>query len=541
MSIDSELKRAYDDVISVFYEIAHDMNSTFDKKEMIDLALSLLKKVVDYKAISFVEYSEKNDMYMILKNQNYDHQLKKAFNEMVREGLLKWAGKLGKPFVNPEVIGEIKTTVIVPLIYKEELKGAIVVHTDKTEEYFDQNRLKVLSIISDQLIVGFQNLYLYIDIEKRNNKLKSLKNYMENVVTGIGNGIMVADMDDTIRVLNKKASELLRIKAKRFISKEKISGNKIAEFKDLMLFKSRTLSGEDLVDEELEILHDDGEITPLGVSTTLLTDGEKNTGIIFVLRDLSESKELKELKRVDKLKDEFLSMVSHELRTPLTSIKAYTETLLYMVMDMEEFEDKEDQLNFLNIINEESERLTRLINDVLDLSKIEAGKMSFFMENESADAILERAMANMKGFSESKNTELILKNEVVGETIFIDKDRILQVFNNLVNNAIKFTPKNGIISINAKIEDENFISIEIKDNGAGVKDEDKLKIFDKFSQSEDILTREAGGTGLGLPICKNIVEHFGGKIWVESVYGEGASFYFTVPRVSNENGGSENE
>lgn len=526
MGIEYDLKKAYEDIISVFYDISKDMNSTFDKGEIIDISFALLKKVVSYDAISLFKYSKDKDMYLVEKALGYNLTLKSNLFNLVNDGLIKWAAKLGKPFVNIETIGEIKTTIIVPLISKDELIGAIILHTKKDENYFDQNRLKILTILSSQLSISFENLNLYGNLKKRNGKLKALKNYMDNIIKSMTNGIIVIDTEKKIRVFNKMAEQLLGKRKKSIMYKSIVNTSLNKQFiNEMIRLKVLTEKGEKVNEVEFEYEIDENTIYPLGISTTLLKDENTILGIIFSFRDLRESKELQELKRVDKLKDEFLSMVSHELRTPLTSIKAYTETLMFMVED----NDPKTQLEFLNIINEESERLTRLINDVLDLSKIEAGKMNFILKEEDIGAIIRRIIKNMTGFAGSKNIELIENIKDNLPQVMIDKDRVMQVLTNLINNGVKFTPENGKIFLTADFEDDKFLKISVKDTGMGIKEEDKGKVFEKFKQVDDILVREAGGTGLGLPICRNIVEYLGGKIWVESVYGEGATFQFTLP------------
>lgn len=541
MSIESDLKKAYEDVIEVFYTIAQDFGSTFDKQEMIGIALETLKKVVDFQAISFLTYSEKSEMYIVDKNLNYTHKLKKLLNNMIREGLINWAAKLGKPFINIESIEDIKTTVIVPLVYKEKLEGAIVIHTKKNEDYFDQNRIRILSIISNQLTIAFENVNLYNNLEKRNAKLKSLKSYMDNIVKSMTNGVMVLDNNEKLRVFNKKSEELLSSDYRRILGKH-LNKTKLDEnfIKELLILKNRTKRGEIIIDREFVYkANKEDEGLPIGISTNLLKEEEKELGIIFVLRDLRESKELKELKRVDKLKDEFLSMVSHELRTPLTSIKAYTETLLFMVEDVEDGveRDIESEKDFLNIINEESERLSRLINDVLDLSKIEAGKMTFILEEIDTAELINRAVKNMTGFAEQKNIKLSASLKENLPKALIDKDRTIQVLSNLINNSLKFTHENGEVIVISGEYDKDFLKISVKDTGVGIREEDLEKVFEKFKQSENILTRESGGTGLGLPICKNIVEYYGGELWVESEYGKGSEFIFTIPIVKSIEGG----
>ncbi|NLK62525.1 MAG: PAS domain S-box protein [Fusobacteria bacterium] len=526
MDIKSDLKQAYDDVISVFYDIAQDLTSSFDEKEIIDLSLNVLKKVIDYDAISFLTYIPSRDMYIVQKSIDYNQLLKKNLLKLVKDGIITWAANLGRPFVNVEDIGEIKTTVIVPLLYKEVLQGAIIIHTKKDENYFEQNRLKILTIVSNQLTISFENLNLYKNVEKRNNKLKAMKSYLDNVITSMTNGIIVLDNKNIIRVFNKKTEELLGISHKEVINKNIDSTEIKSDFiREISNIQSKISKGNEIIDQEFEYEITKDDKMPFGISATILKKENEYLGGLFVLRDMRETKELMELKRIDKLKDEFLSMVSHELRTPLTSIKAYAETLL----DMVEENDVESEREFLNIINEESERLSRLINDVLDLSKIEAGKMSFLIQEEEIDILVNKSIKNIYGFANEKKISLIPNIIDKNIIVLIDSDRILQVLANLLNNAIKFTCEEGKVEIIVKKSIDNFVEINIKDNGVGIKEDEIENVFEKFKQSEDILVRESGGTGLGLPICRNIVEYHGGKLWVESKYGEGSEFKFTIP------------
>ncbi|OQY10545.1 MAG: hypothetical protein B6I28_00835 [Fusobacteriia bacterium 4572_132] len=526
MDLVSDLKKSYDEIISVFYDITEDMTSTFNEKKVIDVALKILKKIVNYEAISVLTYHKKNEMYILKREANYNRELKKMLNKMITDGLVEWAIKTGKPFITRENLDEIKTNIIIPLMYKEELLGVIIFHTKEDENYFTQNVLKILTIISNQLSINFENINLYNNLQKRNKKQEELKNYMNNIIKSMTSGIIVLDKENIVRVINERAEKLLQMKVEKYIHKKINYSDFNQEFmKKIEKLHSRTLEGKISKEKEIEYELEDGTYLPLGVTTQLLKNKGKMQGMIYVFRDLRESKELEELKRIDKLKDEFLSMVSHELRTPLTSIKAYTETLIFMA---EEKED-EEELDFLNIINEESDRLGRLINDVLDLSKIEAGKMNFIIKEEKVEKLIKIAERNMKGHADKKNIKLIVDCEENLPSVLVDKDRTMQVLSNLINNAIKFTEESGEVKIRAKKKDENFIKLSIKDTGVGIEKENLEMVFEKFKQAENILTRSEGGTGLGLPICKNIIEYYGGEIWVESEFGKGSEFFFTLP------------
>jgi PAS domain S-box-containing protein len=307
------------------------------------------------------------------------------------------------------------------------------------------------------------------------------------------------------------------------------------------------LRGKGSSPHEYTALRQDGTTFPVMVYSTPIIRQNKIVGLRGINVDITERKRMEaevqekvqelekanqRLKELDKLKDNFLSTVSHELRTPLTSIKSFAEILLAYE------EDRPTQKEFLGIINEEAERLTRLINDFLDLSKIQAGRMQWETVEVSVPWVIETAVnANHALLNK---TQLKLTNETEPDLpmVWSDKDRLAQVVTNLLSNAIKFTPEGGQISIKAHSakkepsdETPNMVVVSVTDSGIGIAPEHHQTIFEKFSQVGDTLKDRPKGTGLGLPICKEIVEHYGGKIWVDSALGKGSTFSFTLPIV----------
>ena len=245
----------------------------------------------------------------------------------------------------------------------------------------------------------------------------------------------------------------------------------------------------------------------------------------------------KNAEEANEAKSAFLSTVSHELRTPLTSVigfakiirKRLTEKLFPLIAENNGSVRKTmDQVaQNLNVVVSEGERLTTLINDVLDLAKIEAGKMEWHSESINMNVIIDQAIAATGAVFDNKNLKL-RKNIVNGlPDIQGDKDKMIQVLINLLSNAAKFTDK-GSVKCTAEHKN-NEIVVSITDTGLGISKEDQGKVFDKFKQVGDTLTDKPKGTGLGLPICKEIIEYHGGKIWVESELGKGSTFTFSLP------------
>jgi signal transduction histidine kinase len=231
------------------------------------------------------------------------------------------------------------------------------------------------------------------------------------------------------------------------------------------------------------------------------------------------------LKELDKLKDDFVATVSHEVRTPLTSIRSFSEIL----RDNPDL-DAEQRQEFVSIIVKESERLSRLINDILDLAKMEAGTSEWHMADLAPRAVIEEALAATAGLF-AKAPHISLETRIAADLppIRADADRLIQVIVNLISNAVKFCAQtDGRIELEAR-QDADFLRVDVKDNGIGIGKADQEKIFERFQQAGNTLTDKPQGTGLGLPISRQILQRFGGDIWVESKPGKGATFSFRVP------------
>jgi signal transduction histidine kinase/CheY-like chemotaxis protein/Tol biopolymer transport system component len=271
------------------------------------------------------------------------------------------------------------------------------------------------------------------------------------------------------------------------------------------------------------------EIGDLAVSFNRMTEQLKvsreeiEVGSLKLAKKHDElEKAYRELDSLDKAKDNFISLVSHEIRTPLSSILMYSEMLKDGLVKSE---DK--ARTFHNIIVEECKRLTRLINDVLDLSKMEAGRMTFTSEilniRELVQEVFTRFQANLA------NHRLHSNFDKSPEDLFLrgNRDKVIQVLTNIISNSIKFTPEGGTISASWQ-NGEGVGIVSIADNGKGIPKDDIPKVFDRFCQLEN-MENHSGGTGLGMTISKSIIENLGGKIWIESTIGKGTTVFFTLP------------
>lgn len=255
------------------------------------------------------------------------------------------------------------------------------------------------------------------------------------------------------------------------------------------------------------------------------------------------------LEKLERLKSEFISIVSHELRTPLTSIKNSLDILMSgRCGEITQAADK-----FLSMAMRNVQRLSGIINDLLDLSKIEAGKMDFNFAPTNINTVIGYVKSALSEVAKTKGLNLITSEAENLPDITADAQRLEQVLTNLVSNAIKFTPKNKTIKISSslvnskdikineyfkdsiKLKDVDYIEVCVEDEGIGIAEKDLLHAFDKFAQIENSLSRKAGGTGLGLPIAKQLLEAHRGAIWCDSELHKGSKFYFVIPITTNLN------
>jgi signal transduction histidine kinase/DNA-binding response OmpR family regulator len=262
------------------------------------------------------------------------------------------------------------------------------------------------------------------------------------------------------------------------------------------------------------------------------TDDELNFLVLFASQAASairNSQLFEHTKSLDRLKSEFVAVVSHEIRTPLTSVKGAIELLA----DESYFQNSDQQVKFLTIAHANAERLLVLISDILDFSKLDSASLPMSIERQRLEPVVLQATHNLRTLIEERRIHVDVSLADDLPDLMLDASRIAQVITNLLSNAIKFSPLGGRIEVTAEPW-EGAVRVGVRDHGEGIAPDDLPKLFRKFSQIDSGPTRRVGGTGLGLVICKGIVEQHQGHIWVESIPGEGSTFYFTVPAAPRE-------
>lgn len=334
---------------------------------------------------------------------------------------------------------------------------------------------------------------------------------LSSVLTHMTDGVIATDREGQIILMNRRAEELVGYSQEETIGYDLVGMLNLAHFMtlaDLYQMNDPILLDFDHHEEEL--------ILEANFSVIEKENGKKN-GLIAVLHDVTEQE------RIEQERREFVANVSHELRTPLTSMKSYLEALLDGAVD-----DPDVAPQFLQVTSNETDRMIRLVNDLLQLSKMDARDDHIMMAEVNLMNMIHHVIDRFEMSNKQENIQF--KRKLPDETIAIsgDRDKLVQLMDNMISNAVKYSPEGGVITIALKREKERVI-ISVKDEGVGIPKDNLSYVFDRFYRVDKARSRNLGGTGLGLAIAREIVEIHGGSIWVSSDWGKGTTFSFSLP------------
>jgi PAS domain S-box-containing protein len=408
---------------------------------------------------------------------------------------------------------------MVPIVSKQRAMGFIAVGSKKLHK-FTKREVRLLVAFSSQLGSALENAQLYDEVNKE-------KAYIENLVDNAGDAIISTDVEDRILTWNHGAEIIFGY------SKEETVGQSLT----ILLPSHRAGELEEIRDKvritgvirnlEVRRIRKDGIIIEASLAVSPIRDKDDNViGFLHLARDVTEKKRYEQrLKELDKMKSAFVSNVSHELRTPLTAIKASADNMLdRLIGDL-----NGKQVGYLTRIKSNSDRLARLINDLLDLSTIEAGKIDLRPTKLPLVTLVREAAESLRPMAAEKLINLTVMSADPGVIAWADRDKVIQVLMNLIGNALKFAPTRGKVTIAVAKNSAAWMQISVTDTGPGIPAEEVNKVFGRFYQIGQAGTQKTQGTGLGLAISKALVEMHGGKIWVESEAGKGSTFFFTLP------------
>ncbi len=339
--------------------------------------------------------------------------------------------------------------------------------------------------------------------------LKKQKNMLSAVLSHMTDGVLIADEDGSVQMLNQAAENFFEVKSEKALN-QPIS--EVIKQKDLLELWGKTKAGKPET-ITLDFGQEPKFMQAVGISLEEDLPGRS----MLLFQDLSHTHHL------DAVRRDFVSNVSHELRTPVAGLKAISETLLDGALD-----DPPAARKFVLRMDSEVDNLTQMINELLELSRIEAGEYSFYFKPARPIELICNAVDRMTLQAERAGIKLSFDCPDDLPKILADPSRVSQIFINLIQNAIKFTPEGGHIRLTAQNAGPKVL-FSVRDDGTGIIKRDRNRIFERFYKADR--ARTGGGTGLGLSICKHIVEEHGGHIWVESEVGHGSTFYFSLPIV----------
>lgn len=346
------------------------------------------------------------------------------------------------------------------------------------------------------------------------------KDKLQAVLNGMWDGVMVLDSDCRINKVNRSMKDIVP-GIEDCINRNPLEIISSPSFQDIC---RQVLSGEGPASASIQLTLDGDRTYEVNIVKSANTTGPgQGPGAIAVFHDISE------IKRLEKVRQDFVANVSHELRTPLTSVKGYAETLLSDPPPPESL-----QKSFLETIKKNADHMCKIVDDLLNLSRLEAGRAQTDLRVFDPAAALDQAWEACSSLAEVRGVSL--KNDLAGANNLIeaDPDQLMQVFRNLLENAVKYGPEEGTVEIVHAVE-EDVIRIEVHDEGPGIPSSDRKRIFERFYSVEKHRRNEFGSTGLGLAISRHIVRNHGGEIWVESPpsgKSAGTAFVFTLPRIS---------
>jgi PAS domain S-box-containing protein len=466
----------------------------------------------------------------ILTKKSLEKDFKPNWEKFVTEGKISiettFATKEGK-----EIYGELKAVAIFDSDGKFAGSRAVVYNLTKRKKTMDE-----IEKTKHDLKVKNQELENTIRYANRISlETKSALTELDQIFNSTADGMLVIDKYFHILKMNDTLSTMFGI------SKAEVMGRKCYEVLNGSSCRSKLcpikcmMDGVERVEFETGIEHNNGTKIPCTISATIYkgADGEI-IGFIENIKDITKWKKAEEkikqqnieLEKLNQLKSMFLNITSHELRTPMSSIKGYIQMLLRRTLG----EISDEQKSAMEVILRNINRLDHLIQDILDISRIESGTMKFIPEKTNLQEMLNEIAETMKSSAGLKEIKLNTDIAKGLPDLFIDQERIKQVIINLLNNAIKFSPDGSAINIRAKKE-KNDILFEVQDFGRGIPQDKQEKIFDTFYQVDSDKDTKFGGAGLGLAISRGIAIAHGGKIWVESkgIPGEGSTFRFILP------------
>jgi PAS domain S-box-containing protein len=498
-------------------EISRAMTSRLDLSSVLRLILENAAEMLRGQA-GLIALRQEDDSLQVQASYGLPLGLLHLFAPLAeREDLIHWRipdlqMKLG--LVASAIGLGLRQVVALPLIMESNLIGLIYIFRSQGGD-FSVNDRQVLASFADQAAIAVHNARLY-------QQLAHEKRRLDAIIQNSADGVMILDTQCRIRVFNHAleemtgwaADEALGQPCSRVLALRDRQGKDICEAQCPLL----QTESEEPPYVEGDIKRPDGSVVTAGITYSPLYDKEGHlVSVIANVRDITRFREAEEMKST------FVSVISHELKSPVSIIKGYADTLR-----REDAQWDTDTLRQgLAVIAEESDRLNRLIDNLLDASRLQASTFKLELSYVQVDKLAEKVMEEFR----VQSTEHMFTLDFPADFPAVqgDTERLRQVLANLLSNAIKYSPRGGLIRTGGWADDD-WIYVYVADEGIGIPQSEQEHIFERFYRVESPLSRRTEGTGLGLYLCKEVIEAHGGKIWVQSEPGKGAKFIFKLPR-----------
>jgi two-component system phosphate regulon sensor histidine kinase PhoR len=414
----------------------------------------------------------------------------------------------------------VRNGICVPLIIKqrdeeerlvdERVIGVMHVFNKRFDQDMGPEDARLVEMLAEQAAAVISNAQIYIQLTEEKEELAG-------AFESIAVGVIVVNAQGAVRLMNTAACEMLDLPVGEYTDRPMADVVPASEVRDVL-----TAAIEAREERNVEIELGDGDLHTYQAQASLIIgeDGDVDAAVA-IFNDITD------IRRVERMKTAFVSTVSHELRTPLTSIKGFISTLLE---DEEGMYDEETRREFLFIINEECDRLTRLISDLLNISRIESGHgLDLQLADIDVRGVVNRVVANQQAYT--KKHTIVTEFDDALTTIRVDQDKLMQILDNLIGNAVKYSPNGGNVTVRVTNE-ENSVRLDVIDEGLGIPERHRDQIFQRFHQvDDDIDHRSISGTGIGLYLVQHLAQAHGGKVWLDqSEVGKGSTFSLRLPK-----------
>ncbi|MEE8390526.1 MAG: ATP-binding protein [Anaerolineae bacterium] len=533
------------DRVETLYRITSQLPASLDLDHVLNLGLRLIADAVGAERASILKLEPESGTLIYRAALGVEEKLPVGgvpTRFSTGEGLAGWVVKHRKAAIVPDIRRDsrwiesqshhervYRSALAVPLMVSEDVLGVLLLFHPQID-HFNEAHLLLVETAVIQVANAINNAELYKLIfdqaERLGNTLKAQKveaTKSQAILEGVADGVVVADAGGQVILFNAAAERILGLSREKALERpiNEMLGFYGSRARDWMEKVASWAERPDMyvTEEYLAARLEIGDrVVSVHLSPVLMES--EFLGTVSAFRDVTAEVE------AERAKTEFVSTVSHELRTPMTSIKGYVELLLMGAVGVL----TEDQNNFLSVIDANVERLTILVNDLLDLSRIESGRVAISPREMCVREVIDQVVVTMR--ARAANQGLTLQSEVPATLpdIIADPARVAQVLTNLMANACNYTPSGGEVTVSACAHGDE-VCISVHDTGIGISKEDQGKIFERFFRADDSMVQDAPGTGLGLSIVQSLTEMQGGRVWVESELGEGSTFTFALPTV----------